>query len=146
MYDSLMENRTFDHDSIFDLCSGPWAYDVMSGLWVTLSGGIASPGFLVHRERLRWYPPRWIPETKHPNGYIYARFKPKNFLWHRVIASAWIPNPEGKPQVNHIDHDPHNNSINNLEWVTNAENTKHSWKAGRHPQPKHNHLGQFVWT
>lgn len=49
---------------------------------------------------------------------------------HRLLALAFIPNPQGKPQVNHIDGDKTNNSINNLEWVTDSENKYHARKAG----------------
>lgn len=54
--------------------------------------------------------------------------KSKMHKIHRLIAKAFIPNPENKPQVNHIDGNPSNNSISNLEWVTNRENTIHAFK------------------
>lgn len=43
---------------------------------------------------------------------------------HRLIAVNFIPNPDNKPCINHIDHDKSNNRISNLEWCTYSENTK----------------------
>lgn len=45
---------------------------------------------------------------------------------NRLVAMAFIPNPENKPQVDHIDGNKENNSITNLRWVDNNENRKHS--------------------
>lgn len=45
---------------------------------------------------------------------------------HILVAKAFIPNPDNKPQVNHIDKDGLNNNINNLEWMTAKENSRYS--------------------
>ena len=58
--------------------------------------------------------------------YLYDQTgRRKHYKVHRLVASAFIPIPDGKYQVNHIDGNKVNNSITNLEWVTDAENKEH---------------------
>jgi len=51
---------------------------------------------------------------------------------HRLVAHAFIPNPLNKSTINHIDCNPSNNNVSNLEWVTPLENQMHSRKLGRY--------------
>jgi hypothetical protein len=52
------------------------------------------------------------------------------FRIHRLLAEAFIPNPDGKPFINHIDGNGLNNHVSNLEWCTHSENQKHAVKTG----------------
>ena len=63
-------------------------------------------------------------------GYRHTILNKKNRYFHRVIAETFIQNPNGLPCVNHKDGNKLNNSVDNLEWCTQAENVKHSFENG----------------
>ena len=59
----------------------------------------------------------------------------KNISIHRLVALAFIPNPENKKCVNHIDSNRSNNNLSNLEWATHSENSLHSFSHNNRIQP-----------
>lgn len=77
-----------------------------------------------------WYKER-ILKPLDRKGYLavslYADGKCKLYSVHRLVADAFVPNKEGKQQINHKDGDKTNNKMSNLEWVTPSENILHSF-------------------
>ncbi|MCI2919085.1 HNH endonuclease [Staphylococcus hominis] len=67
-----------------------------------------------------------IRKTNINKGYemitIHIKGKIKSFSIHRLVAEAFIPNPENKPQINHIDENKLNNDVSNLMWCTAKDN------------------------
>lgn len=68
------------------------------------------------------------------SGYKRIKLNGKSYKVHRLVAEAFIPNPESLPQVNHIDGNKLNNHIDNLEWCNNSYNQKHAWDNGLQPK------------
>lgn len=74
-----------------------------------------------------------VGQWKNHNGYMIVRLsRPRaQFRVHRLVAAAFLTNPNRLPIVNHLDHDRVNNSAGNLEWCTQKQNLDHAAKAGR---------------
>ena len=61
-------------------------------------------------------------------GYYQVALNGRTYPLHRLLAQAFIPNPENKPQVDHIDGNNQNNSLSNLRWATCSENSRNRKK------------------
>lgn len=62
--------------------------------------------------------------------HLYKEGQCKILTIHRLVAAAFLPNPENKREVNHIDGDKTNNRVSNLEWSTRSENVSHAFRNG----------------
>lgn len=78
---------------------------------------------------------RYHTLEKLPSGYIRTRLNSgshsKTFYVHRLVAEAFVPNPNNYPEVNHIDEQKWHNFVNNLEWVTRLQNVHHGTGRSR---------------
>jgi len=90
-----------------------------SGYYVDIEGNVYSTHFRKGHETKKMTP------NILPNGYCSIRYGNKSAYIHRLVAKAFIPNPENKPEVNHKDLNKQNNHVDNLEWATRKENENH---------------------
>ena len=78
---------------------------------------------------------RILKQYRDKDGYIYVAFrvnyKTVHLKVHRAVATCFIPNPNGYPEVNHIDCNRTNNVVSNLEWCTKKYNTAYREKYGK---------------
>ena len=73
---------------------------------------------------------KFLKPKNNGRGYLFVTLckdgKIKNHKIHRLVAEAYIPNPDNLPQVDHIDNDKTHNYVNNLQWITNRDNNRKS--------------------
>ena len=112
------------------------------------------PDYLIHEDGKVWSKPRsgtrgkwskggWIKPTK-SRGYhrigLRRDGKQKFFSVSRLVAQHYIPNPENKPEVDHIDRDKDNNHVSNLRWATSKENNHNRRKIMRNNTSGHQYI------
>src|SRR5690606_28733657 len=73
---------------------------------------------------------RYLKTNKKTNEYIKVNLSGKSFRVHRLVATAFIGNPNNYPEVNHINGDKTDNNVTNLEWCSSSYNMKHNEKLG----------------
>lgn len=101
--------------------------------------------YLIYSDGRVWSIKKQIFRTPvlYNNGYYCLMLKSKGkrqtFLIHRLVALAFIPNPDNKTTVNHKDGNKLNNNVENLEWMSLRENIQHGYKTGLLKVPKIKH-------
>jgi hypothetical protein len=139
--------KSYDPSSLTNLHPGPWRSDPESFYWCTECGIVAIPAWIGRNvnqsgECIQHRREKLPAANITPKGYLRLNSQ----LVHRVIARAWIENPNSKPQVNHIDGNKLNNHASNLEWVTNQENQIHAYEILGHTlrNPNRDTNGRFT--
>lgn len=88
----------------------------------------------------RYYSDLILKPSVHPAGYLQVELKvgqkSRYAGIHRLVAETFLPNPLNLPQINHIDGDKHNNTVDNLEWCSCQDNIRHAMASGlrKHPE------------
>jgi len=82
-----------------------------------------------------WKTKETVMKTQvHSQGYVAVSLtkdgKNKTHKVHRLLALTWLSNPQDKAYINHIDGNKQNNSLDNIEWCTPSENSKHAHSTG----------------
>ena len=100
-------------------------------------------GEIRHKKRQKILKPR-----SNNGGYQYVNFKINgkntNFAVHRIVANAFIPNPNGCTEVNHKDYNKKNNCVDNLEWVSSSQNKQHSYLKQENKKSRGKAVNQYT--
>lgn len=91
-----------------------------------------------------WREPTVLRMRHRGHGYLGVRLYDanggsSNLAIHRLVAEAFIPNPDNLPEVNHINEDKHDNSVQNLEWISHIENCRYGTSRDRRSKKMKNH-------
>lgn len=94
---------------------------------------------------------KFLKPAKTKDGYLQVCLCPGNgkqysFKVHRLVAMAYIENPDQKKEVNHLDYNRVNNFFKNLEWTTHDENFKYSFDAGRYTEKYNSTKTAYLFT
>lgn len=130
----IIEKTGFNRRCLYDVCVGEkkhaygfkWAYysepDLDGEVWKqhpTLNIQVSNKGRI---KKFKKNGLSYIPLlNKHSSGYVKVSFNHKDYLVHRLVAELFIPNPDNKDCVQHIDGDTTNNQVENLKWATMSE-------------------------
>jgi len=112
------------------------AHPEYAGIEVSTLGRVRTLDRVVSSEKgTRSLKGRVLKQQLKHNGYLqvgfYVNRKYVNKRVHRLVAQTFIPNPDGSPQVNHLDCDRANNNVSNLEWCDNSYNVQYREKFGK---------------
>ena len=75
---------------------------------------------------------KWVEQKgrEQSHGYVRMSIDGRDAYLHRIVATCYVQNPHGYPEVNHINGNKKDNTANNLEWCTRAQNNKHAFETG----------------
>lgn len=113
------------------------------GVYVTSTGSTVLEvvdDFMIADEEYVAYLDRAISRNNH--GYLQVGCKRSCTLVHRLVAAAFVPNPNGYNEVDHKDGDKMNNDFHNLVWTTHSNNMQRAWDNGQIPRT-HENKGRY---
>jgi len=92
---------------------------------------VSNHGRVMNRQTGKLLSPRPIP-SGYLRVHLPAKGKRRDFYIHRLVAEAFCKHPAGCDVINHIDNNPQNNNVDNLEWTTQRRNVYHGMKQNRY--------------